>query len=317
MLTTVSILETISLQSYILILFLGLFMTIRGKLQQKKMFFLHEHLHSAIMSGKILSRYSPVLSQRVNETPKQYIKRLAQAAATYQFVSVETTTGIKYVSFGVPGPIITDFGEFLVIPAEVVGGTWGIHYFMIHPELESLLNKKVVTLRIDSGCFSGMVLGDVTCDCLHQLRDAQKLCIKKGAGIVIEIPGHDGRGWGEYKMANQKIMKELNYNTIKAAENFYGSKSIIDARTYNEATIILKALGFTSEQEFDLATKNPFKIQAFLQSGFKIASVKPVHHKVINRKARKNVAAKAKYWKELRTNLDTPSFRRKNVQVQE
>jgi GTP cyclohydrolase II len=270
---------------------------ILNKLQAKKMYFLHEHLQAAIVRGEVLKKYKIPAKKHPEESHNEFAQRLALEASKYQFVAVQMHDQVKYVSFGVPGPVITSYGDFFVIPAEVVGGIWGIHYFLFSPSLESLLQQKLITLRIDSGCFSGMVLGDITCDCLHQLREAQKLCARKG-GIVIEIPGHDGRGWGEYKMANQKLMNDLAYDTIKAAELFYGDKSSIDSRTYSEATIILKALGFSSHK-FDLATKNPFKVQAFLEAGFNVASSKPVKPKIGNKQAMKNINAKRKYWKEL------------------
>lgn len=269
------------------------------KLRSKKGLFLHEHLHQAIIENKVNSKYIPPRPQLRNESNEEYIKRLAKESSTYQFVSIKTKNGIKYISFGVPGPIITAYGEFFVIPAEVVGGSWGIHYFMLYPGLASVLKNNYTTMRMDSGCFSGMVLGDMLCDCLQQLRTAQKLCVEKGTGIVVEIPGHDGRGWGEYKMANQKIIRGLGYDTIKAAENFYGDKKWIDIRTYDEATLILKALGFEKGQKFNLETNNPFKIKAFRDAGFTVNENLTLRAEPAHKLAQKHISAKIKFWKEV------------------
>jgi GTP cyclohydrolase II len=268
--------------------------------RNKKKIFLHEHLQEAILSGRVKNEYQCPEPKRDRETLTDYIQRVREESLRYQFVSVtDANKQLKYVCFGVAGPIITRDGDFFVVPAEVVGGEWGIHYFLFYPDLQNLKNRSEVMVRIDSGCFSGMVLGDVTCDCLKQLRKAQALCVKNKGGMIIEIPGHDGRGWGEYKMANQKIMNELKMDTIETASMFYGSQKDIDQRTYTEAALILKALGFGVGQSLDLATSNPFKINAFKEFGFRISDVKSVKHKTKDKVLSRNIQAKLDFWKQL------------------
>jgi GTP cyclohydrolase II len=268
-----------------------------AKLRAKKNLYLHEHLQRAILGSAINKVYIPSPARLSSETVSDYILRLRHESMQYQFVMVQHQGVTKYVCFGVPGPIITDRGEFLSIPAEVVGGQWGQHYILLHPSLQKVFNNTIVNIRIDSGCFSGMVLGDITCDCLNQLRRTQEEIIKLKSGIIVEIPGQDGRGWGEYKMANQRIMKELGFDTIETAELFYGDAKSIDQRTYTEAAIIIKALGLSSKHSLNIHTDNPYKIEAFAKLGFEIANKSSVNgYKSKDHQLIRNVRAKKEFW---------------------
>jgi len=201
----------------------------------------------------------------------------------------------KYlVEFGFVGPIITKWGKFQLHPLKVKNGKWGRHYFLIYPDLKTLLKQKEIQVRIESGCYSGMTLGDNTCDCLGQLHKGQKLCIENGSGIIINIPKQDGRGYNEdLKMANQKIMDDYDLDTILTAIMFYGDISKIDKRTYVESIILLKALGF-NKHKISLLTNNPLKIEAFRNSEFELDNHKSIKSKNHNQ-VKKHLDAKKKF----------------------
>ena len=268
-----------------------------NKLRNKQKTSLRRRLREAVLRGKIHREYICPAGKKKDETNTQYIQRLRETSAADQFIEVTAKDKKYYVSFGVPGPIVTKLGTFFMVPAEVVGGEWGVHYCLFYPDFGKLKTKKRIALRIGSGCYSGMVLGDTTCDCTQQFRAAQEQCIKNGSGMLMEIPSQDGRGWGEYKMAVQRIMAELDSNTIQAASSFYGHEHDIDRRTYDEAAIILKALGFGPRHVLDLATNNPFRIKAFRDFGFKIGETIPTKHKTNDKRLSKNIRAKLDYWK--------------------
>lgn len=195
--------------------------------------------------------------------------------------------------FGVEGPIVFEVGKFWYVSAEVKGGKWGRHHILISPNLKVLIKRKKSFIRLDSGCLSG-VLGDITCDCLGQLRIAQGIALHNG-GIIIHIPAHDGRGWQEYKMAHQRIMNETGLDTITVAKEFCDGEDKIDIRTFDEAATILKALGFPEGYKFNLGTKNPKKVRALLEAGFVVdAHGVSVDHK--SRFLRRNLKAKHKFF---------------------
>lgn len=258
-----------------------------------------QKLDSAIFNNKILIKYCEREPHQKRETKNQYIERVRKESLQDQFVRVRFNKRLYYVRFGISGPVKTKVGKFQIIPAEVINGNWGTHYILIYPDLKTLLNKKDILVRIDSGCYSGMVLGDITCDCAGQLRKSQNLCVRHGAGIIITIPAQDGRGWGEFKMANQRLMDDLKMTTVEAAETFYQSKEICDIRTYNECAIILKSLGFTSKNHFLMATNNPAKINAFKKLNLPISGIKALVITRPNGIVKKNLEAKKKIWNHI------------------
>src|SRR6266700_2642277 len=158
--------------------------------------------------------------------------------------------------------------------------------------------QKTVLLKISSGCYSGMVLGDMTCDCKQQLDEAEKVCVENTSGVIVEIPRQDGRGWGEYKMANQRLMDDLGMTTMQAAQAFYGDDTRIDRRTYKECAIILRAFGFREEHTLDLATSNPSKVNAFTALGFQVQNTRAILPSHITEAARRNRQSKLEHWKK-------------------
>lgn len=223
-----------------------------------------------------------------------FVKYIREESLSRKMIKIAN----KMVVFGVEGPIVLPNGRFWSVSAEVKDGLWGKHYILMSPNLESVIKKKQSFLRLDSGCFSGMVLGDTTCDCLNQFRRAQDIVLKRG-GIIVHIPDHDGRGWGDYKMANQRIMDECDIDTIQTAKAFYGNEELIDIRTYDEAVLILRALGFPIGFKFDLGTKNPKKNNALVKAGFVVSSM-PIEVDRPSVRISKNLKAKYKYWQSVK-----------------
>jgi GTP cyclohydrolase II len=240
-----------------------------------------------------MKSYIPSKPYTAKEGENNFIERVKREAATKQLVFVNFKGKKRAVLFGTEGQIITYFGKFQMVPAKVLFGRWGWHYVMLYPNLKILLKKKDIILRLDSGCFSGMVLGDITCDCHEQLKMSQRYCAENGGGIVIEIPEHDGMGNKEIKMAEKRLTDEIGMSLVMATEIFRGKK--VDARTYEESAIILKALGFKNHT-FKMATNNPKKVQAFKQAGMKLSGVQSVRAKNPNVFVKNRITAKEKFW---------------------
>ena len=261
----------------------------------KKRKSIHAQLKEAITRRRVGKKYIDTVGKKDNENSDDYVRRIRASAENYQFVRVDFGGKTHYVAFGVPGPIIREDGKFYLIPANIVGGKWGTHHILLYPDLETIKNQSEILVRIDSGCFSGGVLEDITCDCQEQLNISLGMCVENGSGILIEIPGQDGRGWGgDYKMANQRIMDELNLDTVDTARMFYGGDEFIDQRSYNEAAIILRALGLAPHHVLRLATNNHLKTKGFTDLGMKVISTKSVVAKEISKIAKGNLKAKSK-----------------------
>lgn len=271
-------------------------MTVAHKYLSKITKPLKEQLHDAINQGKIQDSYQNSLLKQENESVEEYIERIKKESESFQFVAVTSKTGkIEYAAFGTPGSVINNVGEFWMVPAQIVGGEWGVHYFLIYPDLPKLKEEKDLFMRIDSGCFIGMVFNDNTCDCKQQLEVAMQLCVENGSGLVIEIPNQDGRGWGEYKMANQRITNELGINTVDTANIFYEDPHLVDRRNYDEAALLLKAIGL-GDKNVVLGTNNPKKIEAFTALGINVGETKTIMSPNLSAIAKTDLEAKAKQW---------------------
>lgn len=255
-----------------------------------------EHLEHALKQGLVGKKYIPQSRKSKKESVEKYAARLFNDATKYQFIETTHNGENNFVAFSVSGPIITKQGKFICTPAQVINGRWGIHHVLAYPDIQSVLLQEKIFIRLDSGCVSGQLFGDTTCDCKHQYELAMKLCVENGSGIIINIPGHDGRGWAEYKMANQQLMDELNIDTVSAAKLFYKDQNSLDQRTYTEALLILKALGFNENHKFELATNSPRKVGAFVSHGLKLVNTKQLISPNLNIIAQKNLLAKSKEW---------------------
>ncbi len=222
-----------------------------------------------------MKTYIPSKNYSPRETKEEFIERMKKEAKERQFVPV-VFNGKKYmVLFLASGFVTASFGRFQVIPAKVLFGRWGWHYILVYPDLETLLEKDKIILRLDSGCYPGMVFGDTICDCKNQLEMAQKLCLKDKGGIIVHIPAHDGRGHQHARLTCERLFHELNMHWKKAEKLFHEKEMLIDLRTYEESAIILKALGFANHT-FRMATNNLKKVTAFKDFGIKIIGVNPV-----------------------------------------
>ncbi len=270
--------------------------SILKKLIEKHSRPIEEQLNEAIESGKVKSQYVPFESKGRNETITTFATRLVEEALQYQFVHVAFNGQSHYVAFGASGPIISAVGRFNLIPASVVGGHWGVHNFLFYPSCSETLRRREIFIRLDSGCNSGQMFGDMTCDCRQQFDIALKSCIEEKCGVVIHIPAHDGRGWSLFKMANQQLMDEGGIDTVEAAKLFYGNEENIDQRGYTEAVVILRAFGFGNQHSFKLATNNPRKIGAFTGLGMNLTSTYPVIARELNKILEENLRAKSKQW---------------------
>lgn len=271
-------------------------MNISHKFLNKRNVALDVQLRWAIDDNLIQRLYKDSERRKLDESVEHYVERIKQEALKYQFVAVKAQNEeTKYIAFGTPGSVINKFGEFWLIPGQVVGGRWGVHYFLIYKDLQNALAKENLFVRIDSGCFIGMVLNDNTCDCKQQLDIAMKMIMENKSGMIIEIPGQDGRGWNEFKMANQRITNELGIDTVDTANMFYEDKDSVDQRTYDEAALIMLGLGFKN-RSITLGTNNPKKIKAFLNLGINVTESKSIISENMSDLAKSDLQAKADKW---------------------
>ena len=133
-----------------------------------------------------------------------------------------------------------------------------------------------LTLRIDSGCETGQVFQDLTCECRDQLHQVLVKIAAEGEGMVICIPRQDGRGKGlPFKLGTLWLQNALNIDTVESATMLAGSEEI-DVRTYGGIIGILKFFGIPSCCAIYLASNNPRKAHVFAENGYEVADYIPV-----------------------------------------
>lgn len=156
-------------------------------------------------------------------------------------------------------------------------------------------NDKEIIVRIDSGCLTGMVFGDRTCDCHEQLLIAIESAIENGIGFIIHIPSQDGRGMGiDFKL---KTLDEQYYNHLNTVESAKKVSCLenIDRRTYHGAVGCLKLLGVKPNMRLNIATNNPEKIEAFKLAGFTNLNTSRVFATHISDEVKKHLSAKQQF----------------------
>lgn len=162
------------------------------------------------------------------------------------------------------------------------------------PNLVENSDKEII-VRIDSGCLTGMVFGDRTCDCHEQLLIAIDSAIENGIGFIIHIPSQDGRGMGiDFKL---KTLDEQYYNHLNTVESAKKVSHLenIDRRTYHGAVGCLKLLGVKLNMRLNIATNNPEKIKAFKLAGFTNLNTSRVFATHISDEVKKHLSAKQQF----------------------
>ncbi len=119
-------------------------------------------------------------------------------------------------------------------------------------------------VRIHSECFTGDVVHSQRCDCGEQLEASINLIQEHGYGYIIYLRDHEGRGIGLTEKIKAYQLQDQGMDTIDA--NLHLGHEI-DARDWNDAVAIVKALQITAVQ---LLTNNPNKVAALKNSGITV-----------------------------------------------
>ena len=151
-----------------------------------------------------------------------------------------------------------------------------IYYGSLNDSFMPVFRDGKLLLRIDSGCETGQLFGDCTCECKQQLLLAMRTIKKKGEGLIVNIPRQDGRGLGlPSKLATLLLQDILEVDTVEAA-NAIAPSGVIDIRTYGGIIGILKYFEVPTTTRIDLATNNPHKARIFGTNGYTVDGYTPI-----------------------------------------
>jgi GTP cyclohydrolase II len=110
----------------------------------------------------------------------------------------------------------------------------------------------------------------LVCECGDQLDAALRAVVAEGAGVVVYLRGHEGRGIGLLAKLRAMALQAEGLDTVEAN---LALGLPVDARDYGVAARILEDLGVRSVR---LMSNNPRKREALVDHGIEVAEQVPL-----------------------------------------
>lgn len=133
----------------------------------------------------------------------------------------------------------------------------------------SVTGRPVLT-RVHSECLTGDVFGSTRCECGEQLSAALRAIVAEGAGVLIYLQGHEGRGIGLLAKLKAMRLQEQGLDTVEAN---LALGLPVDARDYRPAAWMLRDIGVRSVR---LLSNNPDKFSSLRRHGIPVVERVPL-----------------------------------------
>lgn len=128
-----------------------------------------------------------------------------------------------------------------------------------------------VLVRMHSECMTGDIFAATRCECGDQLGAALDAIVREGAGVLVYLRGHEGRGIGLVaKVRTHVLQDDHGLDTVDSATAI---GLPVDVRDYGPAARVLRYLGVRSVR---LMSNNPDKVRALESRGLLVAARVPL-----------------------------------------
>lgn len=216
-----------------------------------------------------LERESPLSASAI--ALERAKKAMSPVSARVTVVEEGRSIALDVVRVGV-GPLITEHGPFSQYEFQI-SDRWRDYTAIVRAEmderLQPIFRSRELLLRIDSGCTTGQVYGDLACDCAEQLNRALAAIAANGEGLVVHIPSQDGRGLGlAFKLGTLALQTELRIDTVEASALLDPDGVTRDQRSFGGVIAILRFFGQSAEAPIRVLSNNPKKLAIFSENGF-------------------------------------------------
>ncbi|WAX76811.1 GTP cyclohydrolase II [Streptomyces sp. KMM 9044] len=171
-------------------------------------------------------------------------------------------TGVERV---VNAPLPTVYGKFQAV-GYLDHDRGDEQVALVHGDIGA---DRVLT-RLHSECLTGDAFGSRHCECGDQLAAALRAVADEGAGVVVYLRGHEGRGIGLLAKLRAMALQAEGLDTVEAN---LALGLPVDARDYGVAAGILQDLGVESVR---LMSNNPRKRDALQQHGIQVTEQVPL-----------------------------------------
>ncbi|SNS66792.1 3,4-dihydroxy 2-butanone 4-phosphate synthase / GTP cyclohydrolase II [Actinomadura meyerae] len=161
--------------------------------------------------------------------------------------------------------------------------------------------REDVLVRMHSECMTGDIFGATRCECGDQLGSALDAIVREGAGVLVYLRGHEGRGIGLVAKVRTHILQDdQGLDTVDSATAI---GLPVDVRDYGPAARILRHLGVRAVR---LMSNNPDKVSALESYGVAVAARVPLLVPVSDDNIRYLTAKRDRLGHDL-PQLDTPA----------
>ena len=205
--------------------------------------------HGGMMRGAALARFAAE-----HDLPVVAIADLVRhRRATETFVEHVATSAMP-----------TAFGPFRAVAyRSTVDGTE--HLALVHGDAAAAGRApRGALVRVHSECLTGDILGSLRCDCGAQFEQALRAITAEGAGVLVYLRGHEGRGIGLAHKIRAYALQDAGMDTVDANT---AQGLPVDTRSYGTGAQILADLGVS---RLRLITNNPAKYTGLAGYGLEI-----------------------------------------------